>query len=48
LDDEEDITIVPNVNIREIMGFIAKGEMNAVGAYAALLAMERLREMKEI
>lgn len=48
LDAEEEIVIVPNVTIPEILEMIAKGEMNCVGAWACLVAIQRLRELGEI
>ena len=48
LDAEEDITVMPNVTIAEILGMIVKGEMNCVGGWASLIAIERLRELGEI
>lgn len=48
LDDEEDITVMPNVTIPEIHDLIAKGEMNAVGGWACMVAIQRLRELGEI
>lgn len=48
LDDEEEIEILPNISVEEIMRIIRRGDMNAVGSWAALLAMEKLREMGEI
>ena len=48
LDEEEDITIAPGVTIDEVLGMIAKGEMNVVGGWASLLAISKLREMGEI
>jgi hypothetical protein len=48
LDDEEDIEILSNVSVEEIMRIIRRGDMNVVASWAALLAMEKLREMGEI
>jgi ADP-ribose pyrophosphatase YjhB (NUDIX family) len=45
LDDEEDIEIVSGVTIPEILGWITNGEMNLVGGWGALLAIEKLREL---
>lgn len=47
LDEEEDIEIVSGVTIPEIMGYIRDGEMNLVGGYGSLLAIEKLRELGE-
>lgn len=47
LDDEEDIEIVEGVTIPEILQFIANGEMNLVGGWGCLLAIEKLRELGE-
>ena len=47
-DDEEDIEILSNVSVEEIMRIIRRGDMNVVASWAALLAMEKLREMGEI
>jgi hypothetical protein len=48
LDEEEDIEIIRNVTIPEIIEFIRRGEMNVVGSWAALLAIEKLRELGEL
>jgi len=48
LDDEEDIEIITNITIDEIFGFIKNGKMNLVGAFASMLAIEKLRELGEI
>ena len=48
LDAEEEISIVPNVTIPEILDMIAKGEMNVVGGWACMVAIQRLRELGEI
>mmetsp|Transcript_23575 Transcript_23575/g.42798 ORF Transcript_23575/g.42798 Transcript_23575/m.42798 type:complete len:234 (-) Transcript_23575:1506-2207(-) len=47
-DHEEDIEIIQNVSVDEIMTMIRRGEMNVVGAWACLMAIEKLREMGEI
>ena len=47
-DHEEDIEIIQNVSIEEIMTMIQRGEMNVVGCWACLMAIEKLREMGEI
>ena len=48
LDDEEEIEIVRNVPCERIMEMIRHGEMNVVGSWVCLLAMEKLRELGEI
>ena len=48
LDDEEDIEIVPGVSAEEIMQMIKMGDMNLVGGWASLLALDKLRELGEI
>jgi len=48
LDDEEDIEIVSGVSPAEIMRMIREGDMNLVGGWGALLALEKLRELGEI
>lgn len=47
LDEEEDIEIVSGVTIPEILEWIAQGEMNLVGGWGSLLAIEKLRELGE-
>lgn len=47
LDDEEDIDIVSGVTIPEILEWLAHGEMNLVGSWGALLAIEKLRDLGE-
>jgi len=47
LDDEEDIEIKSGVTVPEIMSFIQDGDMNLVGAFGSLLAIEKLRELGE-
>jgi hypothetical protein len=47
LDDEEDIEIVEGITIPEILEWVAGGEMNLVGGWGALLAIEKLRELGE-
>ncbi len=47
LDEEEDIEIVTGVTIPEVLGYIRDGEMNLVGGYGSLLAIEKLRELGE-
>jgi ADP-ribose pyrophosphatase YjhB (NUDIX family) len=47
LDDEEDIEIISGVTIPEILSYIKDGEMNLVGGYGSLLAIEKLRELGE-
>ncbi len=48
LDEEEDIEIVTGVSVGEIMDMIRDGEMNCIGAFACMLAMEKLRELGEL
>ncbi|CAB9523073.1 expressed unknown protein [Seminavis robusta] len=48
LDDEEDITIIPNITVPEIYEMIAKGEMNIVGGWTSMVAIQKLRELGEI
>jgi len=47
LDDEEDIEIISGVTIPEILSYVKDGEMNLVGGYGSLLAIEKLRELGE-
>lgn len=47
-DHEEDIEIIQHVSVEEIMTMIQRGEMNVVGVWACLMAIEKLREMGEI
>ena len=47
LDDEEDIEIVQGITIPEILKWISEGEMNLVGGWGCLLAIEKLREIGE-
>lgn len=48
LDEEEDIEIVTGISVEEIMEMIKDGDMNCIGAFACLLAIEKLRELGEI
>ena len=48
LDYEEDIEIVHGVTPAEIVQMIIEGDFNIVGGWAALLALEKLRELGEI
>ena len=48
LDEEEDIEIVSGVTVDEIMEYIASGEMNLVGGWGCMLAIQKLREMGEV
>jgi hypothetical protein len=48
LDEEEDIEIIKNITIPEIMNIIRRGDMNVVGSWAALLAIEKLRELGQV
>ena len=47
LDEEEDIEIVSGITIPEILDWIAKGQMNLVGGWGCMLAIEKLREIGE-
>lgn len=48
MDVEEDIEIVEGVTVVEILEMIRNGEMNCIGAFGCLLAIEKLRELGEI
>lgn len=48
LDEEEDIEILPGVSADEILGMIDRAEMNIVGAWASLLAINKLRELGQV
>ena len=48
LDAEEDIVIIRGVTSEEIKETIREGDMNLVGAFASLLALEKLRSLGEI
>ncbi len=48
LDDEEDIEIISGVTADEIMQMIREGDMNLVGGFGALLALQKLRDLGEI
>ena len=48
LDDEEDIEVVPGITIPEILSLIASGQMNVVGGWASLVAIQKLQELGEI
>jgi 8-oxo-dGTP pyrophosphatase MutT (NUDIX family) len=48
LDDEEDIEIVSGVSAEEILQIVKKGDMNLVAGWGALLALNKLRELREI
>ena len=48
LDDEEDIEIIRGVTADEIRQMIREGDMNLVGGWGALLALEKLRELGEV
>lgn len=48
LDDEEDIEILHNMTVDEIKRMIRQGEMNVVGSWATLLALDKLRDLGEI
>lgn len=48
LDDEEDIEVISGVTAGEIMQMIREGDMNLVGGFGALLALQKLRDLGEI
>ena len=48
MDDEEDIVIVRGISSDDILKAIREGDMNLVGAFAFLLALEKLRSLGEI
>jgi hypothetical protein len=48
LDDEEDIEIVSGITPGEIMQMIREGDMNLVGGWGAMLALQKLKELGEI
>ena len=48
LDAEEEIEIVRNVSADEILDMVKGGDMNLVGAWASLLALQKLRELGEV
>lgn len=48
LDLEEDIEIVVGVTADEILEMIRGGDMNCIGGFASLLAIEKLRSLGEI
>ena len=48
LDDEEDIEIVEGVTEQEIRTIIENGDMNLVGGWASMLALNKLRTLGEI
>lgn len=48
LDAEEDIEIIEGVNIESILEMIHRGEMNLVGGWGCLLAINKLKELGEI
>ena len=45
IDDEEHITIKPNINYRQLMSLITSGRMNVLSSYASLLAIQKLKEL---
>ena len=47
-DDEEEIEIVRGISAKEIINMVRRGDMNLVGAWASLLALEKLRDLGEI
>jgi len=48
LDEEEEIEIVQGVSADEIIQMVRGGDMNLVGAWASLLALQKLRDLGEI
>ena len=48
LDAEEDIEIIRGVTVEEIKEMIEGGDMNLVGSWASLLALQKLKELNEI
>ena len=48
LDAEEEIEIVRGVRADEILDMVRGGNMNLVGAWASLLALQKLRELGEV
>lgn len=48
LDEEEEIEIITNVTIPQILQLIQHGEMNVVGGWGCLLAIQKLRNLGEI
>lgn len=48
LDEEEDIEIVTGVTAEELMIMIREGDMNLVSGWGVLLALHKLRELREI
>ena len=48
LDEEEDIEIVTGVTVEEIHRLVGQAEMNIIGSWASLLALNKLRELGEI
>ena len=48
LDEEEDIEIVSGVTADELLQMIREGDMNLVGGWGALLALQKLRELGEV
>lgn len=48
LDEEEIIEIINRVSVDEIKRMVREGEMNMVGSWASLLAIETLRDLGEI
>ena len=48
LDEEEEIEIVRGVKPDEIIDMVRAGDMNLVGAWASLLALQKLRDLGEV
>ena len=47
-DAEEDIEIVAGISAADVVRRVREGDFNLVGGWAALLALQRLRELGEI
>ena len=48
LDDEEDIIIQEKVKVDQIFDLIRSGGMNALGGWACMVAIQKLRDLGEI
>ena len=48
LDAEEDIEIVTGVSSGAILRMIREGDLNVVGGWGALMALEKLRELGQL
>jgi 8-oxo-dGTP pyrophosphatase MutT (NUDIX family) len=47
-EEEHDIAIIENVTVEQLMEMISNGQMNLVGSWTCLLAIQKLRELNEI